>query len=131
MQRTWLLLAGAVALWVTPATTATADINNYEFQLIERQTRRVDGAVITVRLVNKRTGQLVPGAVIFAKRIDMAPDGMETMAEPIEALESPTPGQYRFRTTLTMDGNWQLSLAAKIQGEPGTLVSKLVLEAVK
>ena len=32
-----------------------------------------------MRLVNKKSGKPVPDAVIFAKRIDMAPDGMEMM----------------------------------------------------
>ena len=51
----------------------------------------------------------------------MAPDGMPTMTAPIEALPSTEPGVYRFKTNLTMEGGWQLSLGAKIQGETGTL----------
>jgi hypothetical protein len=131
MQCTWLRAAGAIAFCLATTNAAKAAIDDYEFKLVERHVRLADGAVITVRLVDKRSGQPVSGAVIFAKRIDMAPDGMETMAAPIDALASPSPGLYRFRTNLTMAGNWQLSLAAKIQGETGTLVSKLVLEAVQ
>jgi YtkA-like len=47
-----------------------------------------DPAIVTVRLINKRTGQAVSDAVISAKRIDMAPDGMATMAAPIRPEKS-------------------------------------------
>jgi len=82
-----------------------------------------------VRLVNKKTGKPVPDAVIVAKRLDMAPDSMPTMTTPLEPLPSTEPGVYRFKTNLTMQGGWQLSLGAKVQGETGTVESKLVLQA--
>jgi hypothetical protein len=81
--------------------------------------------------VNKKTGAPVPNAVIVAKRIDMAPDGMEMMASKIEAVPADKPGHYRFRTDLTMEGGWRLSLGAKVQGETGTLENRLVLKAVR
>jgi hypothetical protein len=34
--------------------------------------------------------------VIFATRLDMAPDGMEMMGTPVEAIPSGGPGVYRF-----------------------------------
>lgn len=52
------------------------------------------------------------------------------MTAPIEALPSTEPGIYGFKTNLTMEGGWQLSLGAKIQGETGTLQNKLILRAV-
>ena len=36
---------------------------------------------------------------------------------------------YTFEATLSMAGGWRLSLGAKVQGETGTVESKLVLEA--
>ena len=119
-----------VALIGSP-TFARADVKDYEFQLVQKEMKKGDGAVVTVRLVNKRTGQPVPEAVIFAKRIDMAPDNMPTMTSPIEQLPSTEPGVYRFKTNLTMEGGWQLSLGAKVQGETGTVENKLVLKATK
>ena len=112
-------------------TPARADAKDYEFQLVHKEMKKGDNAVVTVRLVDKRTGKPVPDAVIFAKRIDMAPDGMAAMDSPIEHVPSTEPGVYRFRTNLTMAGGWQLSLEAKIQGENGTVENKLVLKATK
>lgn len=120
----------AVALSVTALSAAIADPTDYEFRLVQTDIKLGSGAVVAVRLVDKRSGNAVPDAVIFATRIDMAPDGMESMVAPIEALPSTEPGVYRFRTNLTMAGGWRLSLGAKIQGETGTLENKLVLKAV-
>lgn len=119
----------AAALSVTAFSAAKADITDYELRLVQTEVKHGNGAIVAVRLINKRSGKAVPDAVIFATRIDMAPDGMESMAAPIEALPSTEPGVYRFKTNLTMAGGWRLSLAAKIQGETGTLENKLVLKA--
>lgn len=64
--------------------------------------KKGDSAVVTVRLVDKRSGKPVPDAVIIAKRVDMAPDGMAEMAELIEQLPSTEPGVYRFKAALVM-----------------------------
>jgi len=122
--------AFAAVLCVAALSTARADITDYEFRLVQTDIKQGNSAIVAVRLIDKRSGKAVPDAVIFATRIDMAPDGMETMASPIEALPSTEPGVYRFKTNLTMAGGWRLSLGAKIQGETGTVESKLVLKAV-
>ena len=111
------------------AANVRADASDYEFQLVQKEMKKSD-AVVAVRLVNKKTGKPVPDAVITAKRLDMAPDAMPTMTTPLEPLPSTEPGVYRFKTNLTMQGGWQLSLAAKVQGETGTVESKLVLKAL-
>jgi len=123
---------GAVLIGVAPVgsiTLARADAKDYEFQLVQKEMKRGDDAIVAVRLVDKRTGKPVPDAVIFAKRIDMAPDNMPTMTAPLEQLPSTEPGVYRFKTNLPMEGGWQLSLGAKVQGETGTVENKLVLKA--
>ena len=111
-------------------TAARADIKDYEFQLIDRSVRKGD-AVISVRLVHKPDGKPVPDAVIFATRLDMAPDGMQEMATKIAPMPSAEPGVYKFKATLTMAGGWQLSLGAKVQGETETVENKLVITAQK
>jgi hypothetical protein len=126
--------AAAAALTTTvllgaTCSTAYAEIRDYEFRLVKAETKKGD-AEVTVRLVNKKSGKAVPDAVIFAKRIDMAPEGMATMASPLEQLPSTEPGVYRFKTNLSMQGKWQLSLGAKVQGENGSVESKLILMAL-
>ena len=110
------------------ATLARADIKDYEFQLVDKTVKKGD-AIISVRLVHKPDGKPIPDAVIFAKRLDMAPEGMETMKTTIEAMPSTVPGVYKFKAAVTMEGGWRLSLSAKVQGETGTVESKLVVKA--
>ena len=129
-RKTAIIAALVGSLFASAASPVLADVKDYEFQLLQSELKKGDGAVVAVRLVNKRTGKPVPGAVIFAKRIDMAPDGMATMAEAIEQLPSTEAGVYRFKTNLSMEGRWQLSLGAKVQGETGSVESKLVVKAL-
>lgn len=124
MVLTSLLLAGF-------SGSAFAAASDYEFQLVETTIKQGDGAVLAVRLLDKRSGASVPDAVIFTTRLDMAPDGMAMMTTPVEALPSTEPGVYRFKTNLTMAGGWQFSVAAKVQGEAETVQSQLVLKAVE
>src|SRR5215207_1640008 len=53
-----------------------------------------------------------------------------SMMTTLESLPSTEPGVYRFTTNLTMQGGWQLSHGAKVQGETGSVESKLVLKAI-
>jgi hypothetical protein len=126
--RDFCATALALACCLGAASTFAA-AQDYEFRLVDEELEQ-GKAVVAVTLIDKRTGTAVSDAVIFATRMDMAPDQMEAMTSPVEALPSEDKGVYRFMTTLTMAGNWRLSLAAKVQGETETVVSRLVLKAV-
>ena len=113
------------------ASVARADIMDYEFQLVEPTVKTGAATVITVRLVNKKTGAPVADAVIFASRLDMAPDSMPEMTTRLTPVPTSAPGTYSFKANVSMAGGWQLSLGAKIQGETGTVENKLVIKAEK
>jgi hypothetical protein len=113
------------------ATAVRADIKDYEFQLVYQTVQAGPDKVIAVRLMNKKTGKPVPDAVIFATRLDMAPDGMQEMVTKIASVPGGEPGTYKFKATFSMAGRWQLSLGAKVQGETGTVENKLVVTAQK
>ena len=131
MQRNCLSAAALGALLLAAiAGSALADTKDYEFQLIDKEVKKGE-AVIAVKLVHKPSGRAIPDAVIFAKRIDMGPDGMEMMWAPIEVVSSTEPGIYRFKTDLSMAGRWALSLGAKVQGETGTVENKLIVKATQ
>jgi len=89
--------------WAILTSAALADVKDYEFQLVQSEMKKCDGAIAAVWLVNKKSGKPVPDAVIFTKRIDMAPDAMQETTAPLEQLPSTEPGIYRFRT------NWPLA----------------------
>lgn len=122
------LIAAAIA---GASTAALADIKNYKFELVDQSVQAGPDKVVTVRLVNTKTGKAVPDAAIFASRLDMAPDGMQEMATKVTPMPGTEPGTYRFKATFGMAGRWQLSLGAKVQGEAGTVENKLVITAQK
>ena len=122
-------LAALIGAALTGA--AHADIKNYEFQLAQPTVKTGADRVVTVRLVDKSSGKAIPDAVIFAIRLDMAPDGMQEMATKVTAMPGTEPGTYRFKANFSMAGRWQLSLGAKVQGETGTVENKLVVTAEK
>jgi hypothetical protein len=119
----------AAALTMAMATMpAWADVKDYEFQLMSKEVKKGE-AVVAVKLVHKPSGRAIPDAVIFTKRIDMGPDGMEMMAAPLEPIAGGEPGVYQFKTSLDMAGRWALTLSAKVQGETGTVQTKLIVNA--
>jgi hypothetical protein len=122
------VLAGAVLFGTATASFAAA--TDYEFQSVQTDIKQGRGSAVAVRLVDKRTGKPVPGAIIFATRLDMAPEGMEMMTTPIEASMSAEPGVYTFTTNLSMEGGWRFRIAAKVQGELETVQGELVLKAI-
>lgn len=131
MQRKCLCVAAVgAALLAAMAVSALADIKDYEFQLVDKEVKQGE-ATVAVKLVHKPSGRAIPDAVIFAKRIDMGPDDMAAMTAPLEPQPSTEPGIYRFKTDLTMAGNWALSLGAKVQGETGTVENRLILKATQ
>ena len=124
-------LVALIGLGIAGPTAAFADIKDYEFQLVEPTVKVGTDRVFTVRLLNKKTGQPVPDAVIFATRLDMAPDAMEEMVTKVTPVPAGEPGSYSFKARFSMEGRWQLSLGAKVQGETGTVDNKLVITAQK
>ena len=121
----------AIAAIGMASTAAFADIKDYKFELVDQAVLAGPDKVLAVRLINTKTGKSVPDAVIFATRLDMAPDGMQEMATKIAQMPGGEPGVYRFKANVSMAGRWQLSLGAKVQGETGTVENKLVITAGK
>src|ERR1700751_5829836 len=109
-----IVFAGAVNLTGHAFAGANADV----FEPVKGEIKKGDDAVVSVRLKHKATGKPVTDAVIVRTRIDMAPEGMAEMASPLTPVPSSEPGVYSFKTELSMAGQWLLSIAAKVQGEP-------------
>ena len=129
MKRKLILAAAALVVAQSLSNTAFAGASDYAFEAVKAEVKKADDAIVAVRLVHKPTGKPVTGAVIVQTRIDMAPDGMASMASPLTPVPSNEPGVYAFKTELSMAGRWLLSIAAKVQGEPETVVGKIIFKA--
>ena len=109
---------------------AWAGANDYAFEPVKVEVKNGAGSELLVRLVHKPSGKPVEGALIVKTRLDMSPDGMETMTAKLEAEPGGEPGVYRFKADFTMAGGWALKLMAKVQGEPETIEGTVVFKAV-
>ena len=69
------------------------------------------------------------GKPVWRREGGLSPDGMAGMAPPLEPVPSNEPGVHAFKTELSMAGRWLLSIAAKVQGEPETVVGKIMFRA--
>jgi hypothetical protein len=126
------LLAPAFALAMSLTSAAAwAGAVEYAFEPVAAEVKKGDDVTVAVRLLYKPSGKPVADAVIVRTRVDMAPDGMADMASPVAPLPGSEPGVYAFKTDLPMAGRYLLSVAAKVQGEPETVVGKIIIKAVK
>jgi hypothetical protein len=114
---------------VAGAPSAYAGPKDYEFQPVGAEVKNGTGSEVAVRLVDKRTGKPVEGAVIFRTRLDMSPDSMSEMMAKHAAAPSTEPGIYRFKADFTMAGGWALKLQAKVPGESETVEGTVVFKA--
>ncbi|MBL8846030.1 MAG: FixH family protein [Hyphomicrobium zavarzinii] len=125
----YIRIAALAGLAVANAHAAFAGAADYEFQPISAEIKNGPGSELAVRLLDKRSGKAVPGAIVFRTRLDMSPDSMGEMEAKHEALPSSDPGVYRFQANITMAGRWALKLQAKVPGEPETVEGSVVLTA--
>jgi YtkA-like len=131
MTRKLMLIGAALALAMSSNIAAFAGANDYVFEPVTAEVKKGDDVIVSVRLKHKATGEPITDAVIVQTRIDMAPDAMAEMASPLTPVPSTEPGVYSFKTELSMQGRWLLSIAAKVQGEPETVVGKVIFRATR
>jgi hypothetical protein len=122
-----LAVVGLLALFV--ASSAYAAASDFEFQPVSKTVKNGAQSEIAVKLIDKRTGKPVEGAVVFRTRLDMSPDGMGGMEAEHEPLSSSEPGVYCFQADFTMAGGWAFSLQAKVPGEAETVEGSVVFQA--
>jgi len=131
MTRRFIFAGAVIAVAMSVSAAAFAGANDYAFEPVSAEIKKGDDAVVSVRLKHKATGKPVADAVIVQTRIDMAPDGMGDMASPLTPVPSSEPGVYSFKTELSMAGRWLLSISAKVQGEPETVIGKITFRATR
>ena len=122
-------LAAAGFLALSTVTSAHAAATDYEFQPLSPTVKNGAASELAVRLIDKRTGKAVAGAVVFRTRLDMSPDSMGEMEAKHAPAASTEAGVYRFKADLTMSGSWALKLQAKVPGETETVEGLVVFQA--
>jgi len=124
-------IAALTATMSLAGSTAFAAATDYVFDPVNAEMKKGDDVLVAIRLTNKVTGKPVTDAVIIRSRVDMAPDGMADMESQVTPLPSNEPGVYAFKADLPMAGRYQLSVAAKVQGEVETVIGRVAIKASK
>ena len=76
------VFAALAAFSLANAPAAMAGANDFEFQPVSAEIKNGAAAELAVRLIDKRTGKPVPGAVLFRTCLDMSPESVgEMLAE--------------------------------------------------
>jgi len=130
VTRKVVLTGATIAILVTLTNVILAGANDYVFEPVQTEIKTSNVATVAVRLLHKPSGRAVTDAVIVQMRIVMAHDGGAEMDTAFVPLVSPKPGVYAFRAPLTMAGSWYLSIAAKVPGEPETVVGKIMFRVI-
>jgi hypothetical protein len=131
MIRKFVLAGAAFAVAASLASHAVAGANDYAFEPVKAEVKSGNEATVAVRLVHKPSGKPVADATIVQTRLDMAPDGMASMATAMAPLPSPEPGVYAFKAALTMAGSWLLTISAKVQDEPDPVAGKVIFKVAR
>ena len=113
--------AYATLLALAPSAQTLAGAQDYRFEAAGPPAKSGNATIVKIRLVHLPDGQPVAGAVIFRTRLDMGPDGMAAMTAPATLAPGSDALLYRLVLEPPTGGNWALSLAAKVQGEPETI----------
>jgi len=130
-------LTGAVLLGIglvagVGSSPARAAAQDYRFELAGKPQQEAGGKdVVPVRLVHVPDSKPVTDAVVFESKADMGPAGMPTMTAPVKPLPTTQPGVYRFEVEPGMAGAWAITLAAKMQGEAGTVRGSVTTDLAK
>jgi hypothetical protein len=123
-----LMLAAGLAVSIV-TSVALANASDYAFEPVKSEVKKGNDVTVAIRLIHKPTGKLISEAVIFSPRMDMSPDGMEAMTTPVTPSVGSEPGTYSFKTDFTAPGRWLLTISAKVQGEPETVIGRVIFKA--
>lgn len=129
--RGWLataLLISSLATAPAPVRAAAAD---YRFEVVGQPIQAGTQATVTVRLVHVPTNRPVTNAAIFQQRLEMSMQGMAPMTGIVAPAQPDGQGNYRFSVQTSMDGEWTLTFAARVQGESEVVRANLRVRSTR
>jgi Cu(I)/Ag(I) efflux system membrane fusion protein len=101
------------------------------FEAVSAQVPVGKNVRIELRLIGVSPPPAATDITVEATRIDMGPDGMGSMAAPLKAVPSNTPGVLAYQTDLVMAGRWAFSITARVKGQAAPIKSNVVFTAVE
>src|SRR5256885_12415811 len=130
---TWRSIPAATAVLaaVSLAASAFAGADDYVFEPVQAEIKSSNVATVAVRLVHKPSGKPVAAAHIVETRLVMPHHGSAEMTSAIAPLPSPEPSVFAFKAPLMMEGQWLLSITAKVPGQSETVIGTIIFRAIR
>jgi Cu(I)/Ag(I) efflux system membrane fusion protein len=119
--------AAVLALvFLTPLQSVIAESPKPHWEAVQADVSTGKSVRLEVRLAGVKAPPAASDITVTSKRLDMGPDGMESMTAPLKQVAATTPGVVAFETDIPMAGRWALTITAKVDGQPepvsGTVV---------
>jgi YtkA-like len=128
MGRELMLASSAFAIAMSLSGITFGGADDYFFEPVKAEIRTSNVATLAVRLVHKPTGKPVTDARIMETRLVMPHHGSAEMTSAIAPLPSPV---FAFKAPLMMEGDWLLSIAAKVPGQSETVIGTITFRAIR
>lgn len=116
-------------LLLAAAGAANADPKDFRFEAVQQKVAASPTATVALRLVHLPDGKPVSNAVLFQAKMEMPMTGMAPMVTKVTAGTPDGSGVYPFIADFSDAGPWTLTVSAKVQGEPATLVGSVTFIA--
>jgi hypothetical protein len=126
VKRTLLIARPFFALLLTLPGIALAGGEDYRFETVKSEIKASNAATLMVRLIHKPSGTPVAGAHVIETRLVMPHHGSADMISAIAPLPDPEPTVFAFKAPMMMEGDWLLTIAAKIPGQSELVTGTLV-----
>jgi len=129
----WKSLLGSSSFAIAVSLTGNTfgGVDDYSFEPVETEIKTSNVATLTVRLVHKFTGKTVTDARIVETRLVMPHHGSAEMTSAIAPLPSPEPGVFAFKAPVMMEGDWLLSMRAKLPDQAETVIGTVTFRAIR
>src|SRR5688572_13414794 len=122
----------AVAVVATIFTTQiTAGQTGSRWEAVSAQIVTGRNVRLTARLVGADSQPITAPIMVTASRLDMGPDGMQTMTSQLRQVPSTEPGTVAFETDIVMAGRWALRITATVAGQAQPVTGVVVFTAAQ
>jgi Cu(I)/Ag(I) efflux system membrane fusion protein len=126
------IMIAAIAVVATLVTTQnTVGQTAPHWEAVSAQVVTGRNVRLTARLVGANGQPVTSAIMVTASRLDMGPEGMQTMTSALRQVASTEPGTVAFETDIAMAGRWALRLTATVTGQAQPVTGVVIFTAAQ
>ena len=126
------IMIAAIAVAATLFTTQiTVGQTAPHWEAVSAQVVTGRNVRLTARLLGANGQPVASAIMVTASRLDMGPDGMQTMTSELRQVATTEPGTVVFETDIAMAGRWALRLTSTVAGQAQPVTGVVVFTAAQ